>query len=84
MERSGAEEAELLDGKNPAEVDPYFGMLQKAKGRSDLDRSLFSIFGLDFFWHPSGNFHRIICPSSCSLSLLPLATGLDRVQSISI
>ena len=35
----GAKEAELLDGKNPAEADPYFGMLWKAKGESELDRS---------------------------------------------
>ena len=51
----GTKEAELLDGKNPAEADPYFGILRNAKGESELDRSSLSIsfeFLLASEWMP--------------------------------
>ena len=49
----GTKEAELLDGKNPSEEDPYFACY----GSRKVSRNwivLRSPFRLNSFWHPSG------------------------------
>ena len=88
----GTKEAELLDGKNPAEADPYFGMLRKAKGESELDRSPLSIsfgFLLSSEWMrlpPSSTIPPCGDTNECSGSLRrrPPAVRIDSWPSLSV